>query len=151
MRPADVDAVAALEAATFSRPWSVETFRRLVGEATVLVRVADVVGTVAGYGVVMAVADQGEIANLAVAAQHRGRGLGGRLLDALLAAAAGAGVTRVYLEVRPSNTAARRLYAARGFTALGRRRDYYEAPREDALVLSADLTTTTNDGAGGTA
>lgn len=147
MGEADVGGVAALEAASFTRPWQPETFRRLLGEPTVHIRVAEGERGIVGYGVVLAVVDEGEIANLAVDPQHRGRGLGGRLLDALLAAAAAAGVGRVFLEVRPSNVAARRLYDGRGFIEVGVRRNYYDAPREDALVLARELTTTTDDGA----
>jgi ribosomal-protein-alanine N-acetyltransferase len=148
MRRGDVAAVAALEAAAFSSPWREDTFHRLLDEDTVLLRVAETCAarpTVVGYGVVLAVADEGEIANLAVDARLRGRGLGGRLLDALLGAAAGAGVRRLYLEVRPSNEVARTLYATRGFAVVGRRRDYYDDPREDALVLALEVEDSTPD------
>jgi len=99
-------------------------------------------GEVVAYGVVWCVADEGELANLAVRDDYRGRGLGGRLLDRLMAAAAGRGVRDLFLEVRPSNTAARALYAGRGFAEVGLRPDYYERPREDALVLRATLAPT---------
>lgn len=143
----DVHVVTAVERRAFSRPWRRETFRRLVEETAVVVRVAEEAGEVVGYGVLIAAADQGEIANLAVDPQHRNRGLGRGLLDELLSAARAAGVARVFLEVRVSNDAARHLYASRGFEAVGRRPDYYREPREDALVLALDLTTNTDEGA----
>jgi [ribosomal protein S18]-alanine N-acetyltransferase len=79
--------------------------------------------------------DEGELANLAVAPDLRGQGIAGALLDAMLSDASRRGITQVYLEVRESNTAARHLYAARGFGEIGRRKSYYRSPTEDALIL----------------
>jgi ribosomal-protein-alanine N-acetyltransferase len=78
--------------------------------------------------------------NVAVAPASRGQGIGRTLLDAVLAAIVRAGTRRVFLEVRVSNTAACRLYAGAGFREVGRRRGYYDHPREDALILARDLT-----------
>ena len=76
------------------------------------------------------------INNLAIHPDWRGRGLGRRLLARVLAAAYGMGVRRATLEVRRSNLAAQRLYAAAGFRVVGVREGYYAQPVEDALVLS---------------
>jgi [ribosomal protein S18]-alanine N-acetyltransferase len=70
-----------------------------------------------------------------VAPEVRGQGVGARLLDDALAAARRNGATAAYLEVRDSNAAARALYASRGFEQVGRRRNYYRKPVEDALVM----------------
>jgi ribosomal-protein-alanine N-acetyltransferase len=80
-------------------------------------------------------ADEGEIANLAVREPTRRRGIGAALLDAALAEGTRRGAANMYLEVRESNEAARRLYASRGFEEIGRRRRYYRHPVEDAIVL----------------
>jgi ribosomal-protein-alanine N-acetyltransferase len=79
--------------------------------------------------------DEGEIANLAVAPDWRGRGIGALLLVTAITAARSRDATALYLEVRDSNDAARALYAAHGFLEVGRRRRYYRKPVEDALVL----------------
>jgi ribosomal-protein-alanine N-acetyltransferase len=92
-------------------------------------------GTVAGYVIALAAADECEILNIAVSATSRRTGLGGTLLDSALERAAARGAEQFYLEVRESNEAAKRLYASRGFNELSRRRKYYRDPVEDALVL----------------
>ena len=150
LRPAtegDVDVVAHIESLSFSDPWSRSAFASLVGHDAALFLVGELAtappgseakgarGEVAGYVVAWTAADEAEIANVAVAPGLRGRGVGARLLDAALAEVSRRGAEAVYLEVRESNTAARRLYASRGFEAVGRRKNYYRRPQEDALVL----------------
>ena len=90
---------------------------------------------VAGYVVAWFVADEGEIANLAVDPAGWGTGVGRALLDAALAEGERRGAAAVYLEVRDSNDRARRLYRSRDFEEVGRRRGYYQRPVEDAIVL----------------
>ena len=135
---ADIDRVSAIEQASFSDPWSWTAFERLVVERDERVHFAVACtadGTVIGYMVAWFVMDEGEIANLAVAPEARGAGIGATLLRTAIAAARTRGVTTLYLEVRSSNSAARALYASHGFTEVGRRRRYYRRPVEDALVL----------------
>ncbi len=133
--PDDVPAISAIERATFSDPWSEDSIRRLFEQQSASVRVAVLAGQVVGYGVVWVVADEAELANLAVAEAARGRGAGALLLDALLADVASKGGTTVHLEVRESNAAAVALYTSRGFAVSGRRKAYYRAPVEDALLM----------------
>ena len=97
---------------------------------------------VLGYVIAWFVLDEGEVANIAVAPAARGLGIGGCLLDATLAEARGREVAHLFLEVRESNTVARRLYASRGFIELGRRKRYYRHPVEDALVLRCVVNAT---------
>ena len=148
LRPAvaaDAAAVAAIEQATFSDPWSPDAFVQLVRNGDAFFTVADRGAPgdppqdPIGYVVAWFVLDEGEVANVAVSAAARGQGVGARLLDAALAEAGRRGVVQVFLEVRESNTVARRLYASRGFMELGRRRRYYRRPVEDALVLRCAL------------
>lgn len=141
---ADVPAVAAIERAAFSDPWSPSSFATLLGNPAVEFAVAERGGAVLGYTVLWVAADEAELANVAVSAAARGRGVGALLVDNALAAAARRGAATVYLEVRESNVAARRLYASRHFADVGRRRGYYRNPVEDALVLARPLTSPGN-------
>ena len=136
----DIDRVVELEAEAFSDAWTRSSFEQLLSDTRSLFAVAcgnD--GLVHGYVVAWYVADEGEIANLAVASTSRRRGIGGMLLDTALDAARTRDAASVYLEVRDSNQSAQSLYASRGFEQVMRRRRYYRAPTEDALVLKLDL------------
>jgi [ribosomal protein S18]-alanine N-acetyltransferase len=128
----------AIERVSFSDPWSANDFRECVA-AGVPVLVAVDAAEVAGYVVARAVADEGEILNLAVGAGQQRRGIGRALVRAALAQLGASGARTVYLEVRESNDAARRLYEGLGFEVLTRRRDYYRRPVEAALVLKAAI------------
>src|SRR5664279_3221173 len=138
-RAEDVDAVLEIGRAAFGDPWSRSAFVDLIGDPRVAYLVADVAGDVRGYIVAWYVLDEGEIGNLAVHDSARRQGIGARLLDGAIAAVRASDVDSLYLEVRDSNAAARALYASRGFAEVGRRRDYYRRPKEDALVLRLDL------------
>jgi len=131
----DVAEIVELERASFSDPWSANAFESALRESAVYFRVIRAEGRLAGYVVAWFVADEGEIANLAVSPAMRRRGLAGALLDEVIHEAERRGVTSMYLEVRDSNDAARALYASRGFDEVGRRRKYYRKPVEDAIVL----------------
>jgi ribosomal-protein-alanine N-acetyltransferase len=136
----DVPRVAAIEAEAFSSPWKADTFATLLQRpgAELWVLDAPQVGVVA-YAVVWCILDQGELANIAVASSHRGQGLGRRLLGLALDAARERGVTSIYLEVRSTNVRAAALYRAFGFERIGVRRDYYDNPIEDAILMVARL------------
>lgn len=140
-RLVDVPSIVEIERAVFSDPWSAQSFREALGHPAVYFSCAcrdD--GEVLGYVVAWFVADQGEIANIAVAPDQRGQGVGRALLDAALGEAATRGIAAVFLEVRDSNQRARELYASRGFEEVGRRRRYYRRPVEDAIVLRRTLS-----------
>ncbi len=131
----EVTAMAAIELAVFSDPWPESAFSGLLRQSHARVAVALRDGEVIGYCVLLRAADEGEIANIAVSPAVRGQGVGSHLLDDAMHAASAEGVTRLFLEVRMSNGAARALYASREFAPVGRRRAYYRDPPEDALVL----------------
>jgi ribosomal-protein-alanine N-acetyltransferase len=142
LRPAreeDIDNVLAIEHTSFGDPWNRGAFVDLLDDPRVAFLIADAGGAVRGYVVAWFVLDEGEIGNLAVASNARRQGIGARLLDGAIAAVRKADVDVLYLEVRDSNAAARALYASRGFAEVGRRREYYRKPTEDALVLRLDL------------
>jgi ribosomal-protein-alanine N-acetyltransferase len=142
--PADLDGVLAIEDASFNNPTSRAWYEAELARPEVckvfVIRTPD--RSVAGFAAFWKVLDEMHINNLAVHPDCRQRGLGRRLLAAVLAAAYGMGVRRATLEVRRSNLAAQRLYAAAGFRVVGVREGYYAEPVEDALVLSTAVEST---------
>jgi ribosomal-protein-alanine N-acetyltransferase len=136
----DVPEVVAIEQHTYPFPWSEGIFRDClrVGYTCVVMEFDDVL---VGYGVLASGAGESHLLNVCVREEFRGRGLGRRLLDALLAAAIASGARLTFLEVRPANTGAIRLYQACGFVQIGVRRGYYQSAtgREDALVMRKAL------------
>jgi ribosomal-protein-alanine N-acetyltransferase len=137
----DLADVAALERTCYGDPWPASAFSALPDNSRVFFAVAREDGSdrLAGYVIGWYVMDEAELANLAVAPDSRGKGIGSALLDAMLDDAAHRGIAQVYLEVRESNQTARRLYASRFFSEVGRRNRYYRSPVEDALILRRTL------------
>ena len=136
----DLGAIHAIERASFGDPWSLGGFRDLLDHPRAKLEVAIGAGNeLLGYAVAWYVADESEIANIAVAPGARRKGVGALLLDRILRAAAEFGAKTVFLEVRESNEAARKLYAAREFEIAGRRMQYYRKPDEDALIMRRNL------------
>jgi ribosomal-protein-alanine N-acetyltransferase len=136
MTQLDVAGVLRIEDASYSFPWSEGIFRDClrVGYVCCVVELDDIL---IGYGVMSTGAGEAHILNLCIAEPYRAKGLGGQLLEHLLEFSGSLGVGEVFLEVRPSNTAAIRLYQSLGFSQIGMRRGYYQAAggREDAVVL----------------
>lgn len=139
MTERDLGVVLAIERASFSMPWTESTFRGLLRRPDAHLFVAEAGQEVVGYSVVWTVVDQAELGDIAVTEAWRGRGIGRLLLEAVLEVLSAQAVREVFLEVRPSNATARRLYEGYGFVEVGRRRNYYSDPREDALVLRRPL------------
>jgi ribosomal-protein-alanine N-acetyltransferase len=138
--PGDIAAVAEIERASFSDPWSEESFRSMLGNPQTLFLVArDAERVVVGYTAGVGVREDGEILNVAVAPGARRQGVGALLLDAAIAELSNRRVTRLYLEVRESNAAAIALYRSRGFRQVTSRRNYYRRPVENALVLTLEI------------
>ena len=132
----DVPQVAAIEISAFADPWSARAFHDALANPAVYFACAHGdAGRIVGYVVAWFAGGEGEIANIAVANDAWGQGVGGALLDAALEVGAERGAGMVFLEVRESNERARRLYQSRGFDEVGRRREYYRHPKEDAVVL----------------
>ena len=140
MQPADLKAVAAIERAAYHYPWSLGIFRDclLAGYHCL---VLDVASSVTGYGIMSIAAGEAHLLNLCVHPNAQRFGYGRRLLNALLLRAADADADKVFLEVRPSNEIALRLYRSVGFEQIGIRPAYYQADhgREDAVILAAAL------------
>lgn len=131
-----LDAIEAIERECFSTPWTRDQLAtQLSGERHVFLA-AEVDGQVAGYVGMMHVLDEGYISNVAVGGEFRRRGIGDALIEALLSRCESLGLVFVTLEVRRSNAPARALYEKHGFVAVGERRNYYEQPREDAVLMT---------------
>lgn len=134
-RASDLAAVAAIEEASFSDPWSAKEFSSVLSVDHSIFLIAESRGEIVGYVVAMAVIDEAEILNVAVSPSRRGEGVGGDLLDEALKQVEARGAESVFLEVRVSNAAARALYQSRGFGEISKRMNYYRTPVEDALVM----------------
>ena len=140
MRVADVAPVAAMERSLYAFPWSAGNFRDSV-EAGYDCQVACEGTRIVGYAILMIALDEAHLLNLAVDADWQGRGIGRAFLEHMLGIARSSAVQIVYLEVRPSNLAARHLYRRAGFQQIAIRPAYYPAlqGREDALFLGLTL------------
>ena len=136
----DVSEVIAVERASYQFPWSEGIFRDCLRVGYVC-RVVTVNDAIIGYGVMSVGAGEAHILNLCIGELYRCRGVGRRLLTYLVDRGAAAGMSEAFLEVRPSNTSAIRLYLSVGFEQVGMRRGYYQAVggREDAAVLKLAL------------
>ena len=140
MRPTDLGVVADLEKSLYAFPWSLGNFRDSVN-AGYDCWVACHGDQVIGYAVLMIALDEAHLLNIAVASGWQRQGIGRAFLDFMLGVAREAKCQIVYLEVRPSNHAARRMYREAGFQQIAIRPSYYPAHggREDALFLGITL------------
>jgi [ribosomal protein S18]-alanine N-acetyltransferase len=140
MTLADVPAVVTVERGSYQFPWSDGVFRDCV-RVGYLCRVVEFVGEVAGYGIMSYGAGEAHILNVCIRQDLRGAGVGRALMDYLLERARAAQMDDVFLEVRPSNPTAIRLYERLGFARVGVRKAYYQAAngREDAWVYKLAL------------
>jgi len=140
MTEAAVPAVAAIEQACFSTPWSEESLRAELENEQALVFTLSVCKEIAGYIGVHVVLDEGYLTNLAVLPAFRRKGYGRLLLQAATDACEKKQCAFLSLEVRESNAAAQALYQSCGFTVRGRRKHFYEKPTEDALIYTRDFS-----------
>lgn len=142
MTKLDIDQVLTIEQSSFSMPWSRNLFLsefRSPAVSMLLVALADApVRTIIGFIVCWVVSDELHILNLAVAEPHRRRGIGKKLVLAAIVQSASRGIKKALLEVRASNSAAQKLYSDIGFTGTGIRREYYDSPIEDAVIMTLD-------------
>jgi [ribosomal protein S18]-alanine N-acetyltransferase len=135
--PSEIDAVLAIEEASFTNPWTREMYLAELQNTGVsfFYLARDLERQTIGFCSVWRVLDELHINNLAVLPAYRRAGIGAALLTHVLDAGARLGARRATLEVRRSNEAARQLYERFGFSIVGVREGYYSNPVEDALVL----------------
>ena len=136
---ADAPAAAALEAACFPLGADAAALARMADDGAYTALCADEDGELLGFGYFQSVLDEGYVGDVAVWAEHRRRGVGRAIVEAMLEAGRAQGLAFLTLEVREGNLAARRLYELCGFETVGRRKNYYERPTEDAVLMTAFL------------
>ena len=138
MTMADVDGVAAVEAATFPTPWSRDAFASEMKNVAARYLVAEKDGVIIGFAGAWIILDESHITNIAVLSDYRGQKVGRRLTEGLMQYLSNLGAAYVTLEVRKSNEVAQNLYKSLGFIKLGVRKRYYEDNGEDALIMVCD-------------
>ena len=126
-----------IEQQCFSCPWTLDQLRsQLSDDRHVFLAAVDAGGTVLGYVGMMFVLDEGYISNVAVAPDFRRQGVADALISALMTRAEELNLAFVTLEVRAGNEPAKSLYAKHGFVPVGRRKNYYDLPKEDAILMT---------------
>lgn len=143
--------IAALERQCFSHPWSEQLLEQTLWDESAAVVVAQGEdGTVLGYAGLHVVLDEGYIDNVAVAPAFRRQGVADQMVAALVRYGR-AKLAFLTLEVRASNGPAIALYRKHGFAQSGRRRGYYDGPKEDAILMTLEFDhATETDGPNGT-
>ena len=130
-----LDGASLIESESFSEPWSREAMRLLCTEDYPSLALVNDVGETVGYISCARALDELQIINVAIAKKLRGSGLGSLLMQSFEEHCAMLGIAFVSLEVRESNAAAISLYKKFGFEITGKRKRFYKAPVEDALVM----------------
>jgi ribosomal-protein-alanine N-acetyltransferase len=142
MKKEDIDQVLGIEQASFSMPWSrnlfLSEFRSPRVSNLLVALFNNTVRTVAGFIIFWVVEDEMHILNLAVLPKLRRQGIARKLVLAAIRLAGLKGAQRAFLEVRASNLTAQKLYSNLGFTGTSIRRDYYDSPVEDAVVMKLE-------------
>jgi ribosomal-protein-alanine N-acetyltransferase len=140
MRASDLDRIMEIEPVIYTHPWTRGNFEdsMRVGYSCWVI---DCGGVVTGYGVLMIGVREAHLLNLSIAPEWQGRGLGRTLLEHFVRIGRDSDAQQMFLEVRPSNTSARRMYADYGFRDISVRRGYYPAAggREDAILMGLML------------
>ena len=139
MKLQDCEQVAIIEAESFSMPWSLQAFQNTVEMKNYRYFVAERNGEILGYCGFIFVLDEAEIPNVCVKVSARKQGIGKQMLTVLEEEAKGLGIKTLYLEVRESNQSARKLYTSFGFEEDGIRRDFYELPKENAVLMHKSI------------
>lgn len=134
----DTPYIAELEKICFSVPWSKEALDESLGKSEYTFLVAEIEGAPAGYAGMIRALDEGDITDVAVFPRYRGKGVAYALIKALCEKAKVLGVAQLFLEVRESNAAALALYEKAGFKRIGLRKNFYDAPRENAVLMSCE-------------
>ena len=141
-----LDEVAELERICFSVPWSRNMLAEELDNLLSAFLVAlDEGGRVVGYAGVQIILDEGYITNVAVRPECRRQGIAAKLLQVFLDFAKANRLAFLTLEVRASNYDAIALYGSRGFRSVGRRKNYYEHPKEDAIIMTLEFDHGTED------
>lgn len=140
MQREDLSEIIGIERQSYPHPWTQTIFGDCL-HAGYSGWVCGRNGMIEAYGIISVAADEAHLLNICVREESRQQGMGRKMLRHLVAIARRHNTEVIFLEVRPSNAAARALYEDEGFNELGNRRDYYPAGagREDALILARTL------------
>ncbi len=128
-----------IEQVAFTNPWSEQSMKMFLLPQVLALTAEDDGGKVAGYGALMIASDEADLVNLAVRPDVRRQGIAKKILSELIDQAKERNVSEIFLEVRRANIPAQSLYQSFGFQTVGEIRDYYEQPREDALLMRLTL------------
>lgn len=139
MMPEDVPEIAGIERASFSTPWAERSFYNEIYNSHSLTRVAELNGIIAGYICAKQIADECHLLDIAVHPDYRKLGIASMLLENAVGDLKANGCKNMYLEVRATNYAARKLYEKFGFKIVGTRKKYYLTPEENAVVMMLEL------------
>jgi len=131
----DIPAILEIERSLFSDPWDERLFEEALASGNKAIIVSEESGIVNGYAVFEHILDEGHITDLAVAKDQQRQGIASALVDSVLEEADKLGSSKIFLEVRENNEAARKLYSKLGFREMGRRKAYYPKANEDAVTL----------------
>lgn len=141
MEYSHLDEAAVLEAESFSMPWSRNAFKEALDSENYeyIVALDGESGALAGYAGMQMVLDEAEITNIAVDEAYRKRGIATKLLEGLALLCSRRDIKYLHLEVRETNTAARALYEKSGFEIDGIRKNFYQRPTENAVLMTKVL------------
>lgn len=139
MKESDVEVVANLEKLYFTDAWSEKSILETMQQPHAFILVAEEEDIVVGYCIVYYSMEEAEIARIAVAASNRKQGVGQELLRAACRTGIQQGVERLLLDVRESNESALRFYRAFGFAEDGIRKNFYQNPKEHAVLMSMSI------------
>lgn len=131
----DLEQVMVIENENFSSPWTETGFFSFLIRQDAMFLVAEEDEQILGYCGVLTVLDEGDITNVSVDKKRQGQGIGRALVQGLIEKTRETGVTTLHLEVRESNASAIALYTKMGFEKIGVRKNYYESPMEDGILM----------------
>lgn len=135
MEEKDLQQVAGIEKEIFSMPWTEEDFKKALNDSHNIYIVVDNGGEITGYCGLWSVLEEGQITNVAIRKDCRGFGVGTSMMEELIRTGMENGLTAFTLEVREGNGSARRLYEKLGFEEAGIRPNFYEKPKENAVIM----------------
>lgn len=137
--PEDANQLSLIEESCFTIPWSINNMKESINNKNYYFYGAEISGVLVGYIGMIVILDEADITNVAVLPSHRGAHIGTQLLDHLKSCARAMGISSIHLEVRGSNACGIHVYEQQGFLIMGRRKDYYHNPKEDAIIMAVNL------------